>query len=188
MKLILIRHGETIGNIKKIAEGHLEGKLSTKGKKQAKKVAIRLKNEKIDYIYSSDLARAKDTLKEIIKYHPNTPIKFDKKLREMDAGDFTGRADKDIDWNNPPKSVETNIKAQIRIKKVLDKIYSKHKNQTVLVVGHSFINKALITVILNESADCMKKYKQSNTTINIFEIKEDKKHIIHLLNCKKHLA
>ena len=187
MKLILTRHGETIGNIKKIAEGHLHGKLSKLGKNQAKKVALRLKNEKIDYIYSSDLDRAKDTAKEIAKYHPNISIKSDKKLREIDVGDFTWMADKDIDWDNPPKNFETNIKAQKRIKKFLDKIYSKYKNKTVLFVGHSFINKALITAIHHESADCMKKYKQSNTAINIFEIKEDKKHKVHLLNCVKHL-
>jgi hypothetical protein len=29
--------------------------------------------------------------------------------------------------------------------------------------------------------------KQDNTCINIFEIKEDKLHKIHLLNCTKHL-
>lgn len=187
MELILTRHGETIGNIKKIAEGHLPGKLSKLGKEQIKKLALKLKNEKIDYIYSSDLQRAKDTTKEISKYHKNIPIKFVKNLREINVGDFTGMADKDIDWDNPPKNLETNIKAQIRIKKLLDKIYSKHKNETVLFVGHSFINKALITAILHESADCMKKYKQSNTAINTFEIKEDKNHIIHLLNCVKHL-
>jgi len=50
---------------------------------QAKKLANRLKEEKIDHVYSSDLARTVDTVKEIIKYHPNAQIQFTKELREM---------------------------------------------------------------------------------------------------------
>ena len=74
MKLIITRHGETIENAKRICQGHLGGNLSKKGKLQAKKLAERLKNEKLDVIYSSDLKRTKDTTKEIKKYHRNIPF------------------------------------------------------------------------------------------------------------------
>jgi broad specificity phosphatase PhoE len=49
---------------------------------QTQKVAKRLKNEKIDFIYSSDLKRASDTAKEIAKYHPHISIKLTQELRE----------------------------------------------------------------------------------------------------------
>jgi len=68
MKLILVRHGETIDNKKRLVQGHRQGELSDVGKEQAKKVAERLKDEKIDYIFSSDLRRAADTAKVIAKY------------------------------------------------------------------------------------------------------------------------
>ena len=67
MKLILTRHGETVDNIKGILQGQNPGKLSENGIQQAKQLALRLKNENIDAIYSSDLARAADTAKEIYK-------------------------------------------------------------------------------------------------------------------------
>ena len=67
MKLIIARHGETEENKKGILQGHLPGKLTELGIEQSKKLALRLKNEKIDAIYSSDLARASNTAKEIIK-------------------------------------------------------------------------------------------------------------------------
>jgi len=82
MRIILTRHGQTEENLQGILQGHLQGKLSQLGKEQARKLALRLKDEKIDYIYSSDLARAADTAKEIAKYHPDTPIKFVKDMRE----------------------------------------------------------------------------------------------------------
>ena len=90
MEIILTRHGETIENIEGRFQGHLPGKLSEKGKIQAKKLALRFKDEKFDYIFSSDLTRAVDTAKEIKKFHQNIPIKFTKELRERNLGELQG--------------------------------------------------------------------------------------------------
>ena len=91
MILIITRHGETIENKQGIMQGHLPGTLSEHGIEQAKKLAERLKEEKIDFIYSSDLARAADTAKEIAKFHPNISINFTKELRERNLGELQGR-------------------------------------------------------------------------------------------------
>ena len=96
MRVILTRHGETKENKKTIVQGHMPGHLSELGKKQAEMVAIRLKDEKIDFIYSSDLKRAADTAKEIAKYHPDIPIEFTKELRERNLGEFQGKCSKEI--------------------------------------------------------------------------------------------
>src|SRR3989344_5231524 len=96
MRLILTRHGETIENKMGIIQGHLPGKLSKLGKEQAKKLAKRLKNEKIDFIYSSDLARAADTAKEIAKFHPIIPVEFVEDLRERYLGSFQGTKTNEI--------------------------------------------------------------------------------------------
>jgi len=188
MKLILTRHGETIENKKRIVQGHLDGHLSEKGKEQARKLALRLKDEKIDAIYSSDLKRAADTAKEVAKYHKNIPINFVQELREADLGSFTGKCSKDVDWDNRPDDIESAASMQKRAKKLLDKVYDKYSDKTVLFVGHNGINKALISVILNKPDKDMEEIKnQFNTSVNIFEIREDKKHIVHLMNCVKHL-
>ena len=91
MRLILTRHGETEENKIGIMQGHLPGKLSAEGIEQAQKLALRLKDEKIDFIYSSDLARASDTAKEIASFHPHAPIKFVEDLRERNLGEFQGK-------------------------------------------------------------------------------------------------
>ncbi|MBU1201507.1 MAG: histidine phosphatase family protein [Nanoarchaeota archaeon] len=188
MKLILTRHGRTVENEKGILQGHQPGKLSKTGLEQAKKLALRLKSEKIDFIYSSDLARAADTTREIAKFHPKTPLFLVEELRESDLGSFSGKHREDIDWNNRPKDVESLSSMKKRVKKLLDDVYKKNPNSTVLFVGHNRINKVLITIIMNKPVKHMKNLEQQhNTTINIFEIKEDKKHKVILLNCKKHL-
>jgi broad specificity phosphatase PhoE len=188
MKIYLTRHGETLGNKDKIHEGgRLHGKLSDLGLEQARKLALRLKDENIDYVYSSDLRRAKQTAKEIMKYHQKTPIKFIKDLREMDLGSFTGKHFDEVDWNKTPKNLESNENAQMRALKFIDKTYPKHKNDSILIVAHAFFNKALISGIQGKETSVMKEIEQKNTCVNIIEIREDKKHIIHLLNCIKHL-
>jgi phosphoserine phosphatase len=188
MKLILVRHGETEENVKGIVQGHLPGKLTKKGIEQAKKLALRLKDEKIDAIYSSDLKRASDTAKEIAEYHKNVPLKFVKELREIDCGSFSGKSQDEVKGKNYPEDSESLEDAKKRIKNFLDKVYKKHKNSKVLFVSHGGTSKILTTIILNKPLRYFREMKHfDNTSVNIFEIKEDKKHKIHLLNCTKHL-
>lgn len=194
-RLIITRHGETEENLVGIIQGHLPGKLSEKGIIQAKKVALRLKNEKIDYIYSSDLARTADTAKEIAKFHPKAPIKFVKDLREKYLGEWQGKKISELGFLTNTELVEfsskdgeTNKELLNRAKKFLHKVLIKHPNDTVLLAGHNGINKALIAVITNKTAEEIKLIENlHNTSITIYEIDQDKSHKIHLFNCKKHL-
>ena len=75
------------------------------GKEQARRLALRLKVEKIDYIYSSDLERAANTAREISQYHPHTPITFVKDLREGDWGKIAGKLKMDL-TGDPQKNPE----------------------------------------------------------------------------------
>ncbi|MFH1445422.1 MAG: histidine phosphatase family protein [Nanoarchaeota archaeon] len=196
MKLILVRHGRTVDNEKRIMQGQMQGKLSEAGKEQAKKVALRLKREKIDFIYSSNLKRASDTAKEIAKYHPDAPIEFVKELRERHWGSLQGKSKDSIDWNNIPDDVEPLSGLVKRVKLFLDKVYEKHSESTVLFVSHGRLLKALLCIIFNKPFDTLNKPlsddstgigKIDNASVTIFEIDEDKNHKIHVLNCVKHL-
>jgi broad specificity phosphatase PhoE len=187
MKLILVRHGETEENKNGILQGHLPGKLTKLGIEQSKKLALRLKDEKIDAIYSSDLARASDTAKEIAKYHQDAPLYFVDKLREKDQGSLTGKLIKEVDWD-APRDTEKKESIAERAKLILDKVYKKYKGKTVLFVSHGMFIKILTTMLMNKPLD---KFKEIgflvNTSVNIFEIKEDNNHNIILINCGKHL-
>ncbi len=195
MKLIITRHGETEENKAGIIQGHLPGHLSETGIEQAKKVALRLKDEKINFIYSSDLDRAANTAKEIAKFHLDVPIKFVKDLREKFLGEWQGKSKKELGFDKTksvaaifPKDGETSEELFNRASNFLHKILSQHHNDTVLFVGHNGINKAMIAVITGKNPEDIKSIEnQHNTSINIFEIDEDKNHKIHVFNCIKHL-
>lgn len=70
LKIYLFRHGQTYYNEKGIFTGWKDSKLTKRGIKSAKIIAKKLKNKKIDVAFQTDLSRAKDTLKEVLKYHP----------------------------------------------------------------------------------------------------------------------
>ncbi len=88
MKIILTRHGRTVENDVGILQGHLPGTLNESGLSQARKLAERLSGERIDRAFSSDLARAADTAKAIMAFHPGAPLEFTQELRESSLGDW----------------------------------------------------------------------------------------------------
>ena len=70
LKLYVFRHGQTFFNKDHVFTGWKDSRLTPQGHKDAKKVALKLKNKKIDVAYHTHLSRSKDTLKEVLKYHP----------------------------------------------------------------------------------------------------------------------
>lgn len=80
MKLYLVRHGQSEGNVKGTHQGE-EVPLSDEGIKQAKLLAKRLKDQEISTIYASHLLRAKNTA-ETISEELKLPINFMDELKE----------------------------------------------------------------------------------------------------------
>ncbi|PHN02561.1 histidine phosphatase family protein [Flavilitoribacter nigricans] len=196
MKLIITRHGQTEENVAGILQGHLHGKLSAKGVEQAKKVALRLQSEQIDFIYSSDLDRAADTAKEIAQYHPNTKVEFVESLRERNLGELQGRKKSELRGDTKdqkaifaePKGGETMEEVYKRAAGFLREVIHQHQNDSVLLVCHSGIGQALVAVITGKSHTEIKSVGGlQNTSISIFEIDEDRHHKIVCYNCTEHL-
>ena len=102
MKLILIRHGQTQGNILNeqginLFTGALNNKytdLTEKGIEAAKKLKDNPIIKEISKVYCSDLKRAIDTAK-LAK--PGYELHIDKRLRERSLGDFEGKYPEDLE-------------------------------------------------------------------------------------------
>lgn len=191
MKIIIARHGETEHNRNKICQGHSESNLTEKGVEQAKKLALRLKNVNIDCVYSSDLSRAVETAKEILKFHPQIKLKLDKRIRERSFGRFEGKAFPEYaEWDNLKEDIETNESMCSRAKSFLQEIFRRHKESTVLVVSHGGIKKALLTIIHNKPNCSFNEWaKIKNTSVSEYDVYLDKNIFTeHYFNCTKHLG
>lgn len=84
MRLYLIRHGQTTGDLEGRFGGTYDDHLSPKGIQQAKELSLKLEDLGIEIIYSSPYLRAKETA-EILAKKLKIPIKIQKDLRECDV-------------------------------------------------------------------------------------------------------
>jgi 2,3-bisphosphoglycerate-dependent phosphoglycerate mutase len=91
LHIYLFRHGQTYFNRDKRFTGRKDSKLTPKGIEDAKVIAEKLKSKKIDVAFRTHLSRSKDTLKYVLKYHPEckTIITNDKMI-ERSYGKFQG--------------------------------------------------------------------------------------------------
>ena len=143
--LYLVRHGETIDNALQLMQGQTQGELNETGIRQARELALRLKDEPIDAFVSSDLKRAIDTCRLLAEPHGKevftTPL-----LRERDWGSFTGQfipSLKDKVWPDDIESIET---LQQRSHDFLRLMGQRYPDSLVVAVGHGIINKAIQAV------------------------------------------
>ena len=87
----LFRHGQTTYNRDKRFTGWNNPPLTAKGVVQAKILAKKLKNKKIQVAIHTHLRRSKKTLQEVLKYHPEcTVLKKDDRMIERNYGELNG--------------------------------------------------------------------------------------------------
>lgn len=90
-KIYLFRHGKTVFNTKGIFTGWKDSKLTLEGKKHAKIIAKKLKNKKFQVAFQTRLSRSKDTLKPVLKHHPECKkIIIDDRMIERSYGLLEG--------------------------------------------------------------------------------------------------
>ena len=83
MKIFLIRHGESVSDVKKKYEGDYDDQLTKKGLREAINVAEQLTDKHIQIIYSSSKIRAIET-SELLSNYLNSKITVNKNLAEQD--------------------------------------------------------------------------------------------------------
>ena len=91
-KLILLRHLQSQWNKENRFTGWTDIPLSEEGIKSAKEVAKKLSETKIDIVYTSPLARNKDTVSLVLEYlsKKDLPVVIDKALDERNYGELQG--------------------------------------------------------------------------------------------------
>lgn len=90
-RLWLVRHGLTVWNIQQRFCGHSDIPLSARGRAQARWLARQLEHETIASIYTSDLARARETAEIIAGQRAQRPqVHVSAAWREMDFGAWEG--------------------------------------------------------------------------------------------------
>ena len=181
MKLYIIRHGETFGNLN--GDGFSETDLTPKGERQIALLGGRFKDENIDKIYVSPLVRAVKTANAVREYHKNTPIIIDALLLEKGtAPDYIGLPDKEIKKLCPdakinhrtPLGEEDEVKAYTRAKRIIEKIKAENDfESTVILIAHGTFNSYLVLAALDFPLKENFNFSHVNTGVSLVQTIKD---------------
>jgi broad specificity phosphatase PhoE len=95
MRLLLIRHGQTIDNVRGDLGTVIPGPVLTElGQEQAAAIPAALAGEKIEAIYASTMQRTSLTAAPLAT-ELGLEVQIEDGLREISAGEFEGKSDKD---------------------------------------------------------------------------------------------
>lgn len=170
-RIWLVRHGETTFNAGSDRfNGWNDDLLTDRGRRQAASASARLATEPLRAVYSSDLARARDTARIIARPHA-LDVGVINELREVHYGDWVGQTHQEIAaatpdlyeaWKKDAEHVripggETFGEALSRSRPILDSLANRHPDSTVAVVSHKSIIRILICSILGMS---ISRYQQ----------------------------
>ena len=200
--LLLVRHGETVDNVRQIMQGQTQGKLTPNGIEQARALAAELKDTPIDVAISSPLERSYMTCSFCADLH-GLPVLKDDRLLEINHGDWEGKLADEIEarypeafhrWHTQPHTVtmpgqggESLEDVRVRARAAFDDYVRKYDGKTVLVAAHDAVNKAIICDILGLDMSHFWQIKQDNTCINVLECQDGVWRLV-LLNSTNHMG
>ena len=141
VQIVFETHQPTEDNEAGIATGWLPGKLSAFGRSQAAELGERRRDDGLDAVFSSDLARAVETI-DIAFAGFDVPVLLDWRLRECDYGELNGmprdrvHADRPARSDTPFPGGESWEQAVGRVGRFLTDLLPRWDGGRVLVVGH----------------------------------------------------
>lgn len=200
-RFILVRHGQSEGNLSRSFLGHTDLELTELGHKQAEMTGELLKNERIDVIYSSDLKRAWSTAEHIAS-KKELSIIADASLREIFAGEWENRTFKDIDveftedyrvWkedtgNARPTGGESVKELSERIIGELLRISEMYDGEVVCITTHATPIKVACTKAMGLPVERANEVDWvSNASVTVIDV-EDGKFSLLKLGYNEHLG
>ena len=149
---------------------------------QAKLAGKALANLNIDIAYVSPLVRAQDTARRILAENFNPPeLNTTDGLLEIDLSEWELMLTSDIkekfpekhhDWQYQPDQFQLGDRYPIRdlfaqAQPLWAELLEKHQGKTILLVGHSGINRALICSAIGIPISLYHNIQQANCAINV---------------------
>ncbi len=182
MNILLARHGETPWNKDGRYQGHTDIPLSEVGEGQAKALGARLADVPITRAVASPLKRAHRTA-ELILGARAAMLTFDGRLKEISHGDWEGKLTTEIEQSHPElfRQYKTAPTPDLpagpnaeSFQQVTDRAWPAFleatkglgANDTVLIVAHDAVNRAILCRILGLPINRVWSFRQAPATLN----------------------
>jgi probable phosphoglycerate mutase len=162
-RIILVRHGRTAWNVIERFRGREDLPLDDTGLAQAERTAERIARQwRPSAVYSSPLGRARATAEAIARLCRGS-VQVRQGLIDIDYGQWQGLTPEQAmrryprrargwyrgaRWCRPPGG-ESLSQVRRRCLRAIREIAARHREQTVVVVGHTVVNRAILLEILS---------------------------------------
>lgn len=198
--MILVRHGQTEWNRIERFRGRADVPLNEVGLAQAEATGRRVAEEwKPGAVYASPLSRAVKTA-EAIARHFDLPVQVDPGLADIDYGEWQGLTPEEArqiwpeqvdNWYHRPEIAlipggETLSDLRARALQTVNELAAGHAGETIVLVGHTVINRILLLGILGLGNERFWRIRQEPCAINVFEAQQGI-FTLHSLNDTCHL-
>lgn len=182
VRITAVRHGETAWNVDTRIQGQIDIDLNAQGQWQAQRLGAALADGGLAHIYSSDLARARNTALTIAAHAGIAPqaVRLHAGLRERAFGVFEGRTHAEIeaawpqdallwrqrvpDW--APKGGESPLRLQQRVTETLAHIAASHFGEHIAIVAHGGVLDMLYRIATGQAVDAPRTWALGNCAIN----------------------
>lgn len=200
-KIIIVRHGESSGNLEQRVRGRTEFPLNENGLAQARAAAAALKNEKLECVYSSPLQRALVTA-SVIAESGGFPVRTDERFNNMNYGAWEGQRKDELErdfpnewriWVTRPEELklpgaESFDDARDRSVAALNELVKKHAGKAFAIVSHRGLIKPMISGVLGMAKPYFWKLYIGNASISILTHSDEQGYTLTELNRTCHLA
>jgi broad specificity phosphatase PhoE len=182
-RIILVRHGETEWNRVERFRGRADVPLNAAGLAQAEATGQRIAADAAPAaVYSSPLARAVKTA-EAIAGHFALAVQVHPDLADIDYGQWQGLTPDEARarwpeminaWYSAPHTAripggETLDDLRARAMAAVNELAARHAGQTIVLVGHTVINRVSLLGVLGLGNDRFWRLRQDTCAINVFE-------------------
>jgi broad specificity phosphatase PhoE len=195
----LLRHGATAAN--RESPYRLQGRgsdlpLDAIGVAQVRRAADALASLPIAAVYTSPLARARETARVVARPHGLEPVEV-AALVEADLGRWEGLTWDEARARDPehhhrflarPGTVpypggESFDDVRRRVAPALAELAAAHDGGRIVVVGHNVVNRAYLAPLLGLPIDRARPLRQSNGGINVLRFDGDGACVVTLNAC-----
>jgi broad specificity phosphatase PhoE len=144
-------HGTTPDNEQGLFSGQNSVQLSKLGVEQMAGLPKLIKDKHFDVVFTSDLKRGIESAELSF---PGYKIIQDKRLRECDVGDLTGKkeplVDEFVEKNGPNKKFpngESLKDVEVRIKSLLNDLKKEYPGKSVAIIAHKYTQLAIDVIV-----------------------------------------
>jgi len=204
LEVVLLRHGESVGNRDRRFGGHGPAPLTDLGRRQAEAAAAAIvRGGPVDAIYTSDLARAVETAAPLAARAGREAI-VTAALRERSVGEWTGMRFEEVQARDPdswarllsrdaawsPPGGESHHACAARLGAFVDEMHARHPAGRVVLVSHGVAIDHLLRRFVGAGPDSVGRFlfRIDNASLHRVLRRADGLYRIAAVNDVSHLA